>query len=95
MVVGVEEQDSETDCTGPVTGSLMDERGVPGATLTVKLTFWPPTSVTVTTQVSAEAVGSAAIPQKASDDAIVTTATTSFRLLNTVVYLLPPTGVHA
>ena len=89
VVVGVEAQLSLTACTGPVTGSLIADNGVPGATFTVKLTFWPPTSVTVTTQVSAEATGIAAMPKIASSDPAVATATTSFRLLNTVA-LTPP-----
>jgi hypothetical protein len=58
-VVGVEVHDSVTAWTGPVTGNLIDDSGVPGGTLTVKFIFCPPTSVTVTTHVSAEAVGTA------------------------------------
>ena len=84
LVVGLAAHDSETDWTGPVTGSLIDERGVPGGTLTVKTTFWPPTIVTVTTQVSAEdALGSAAMAN-AADKAAVRATTRRFRLLSTV-----------
>jgi hypothetical protein len=39
VVVGVDEQFSETACTGPVTGSLIDDSGVPGGTFTVKSIF--------------------------------------------------------
>jgi hypothetical protein len=46
--------------------------------------------VIVITHVSADAVGIAAIPSIATVTAAVTTPTTSFRLLNTVVFLLPP-----
>jgi hypothetical protein len=89
LVVGVEVQDSVTPATGPDTGSLIDDRGVFGGTSTVKLTFWPPTSVTVTTQVSAEAAGMPASPNSVSADTADAIATTSFRLLNTVA-LSPP-----
>ena len=91
-VVGVEEQDSVTFWTGPVTGNLIEDRGVPGGTLTVKFIVCPPTSVTVTTQVSAEAVGSAASPHTASDPTVATTTTNSFRLLSTMALLLPPSA---
>jgi hypothetical protein len=90
VAVGVEVQESETDWIGPVTGSWIEDSGVPGGTLTLKLSFWPPTRVTVTTHVSAEAVGMAAIAPTPSADANDVTATTSFRLLNTAADLLPP-----
>jgi hypothetical protein len=89
LVVGVEVQDSVTPATGPDTGSLIDDRGVFGGTSTVKLTFWPPTRVTVTTHVSAEAVGRPARPNSVSADTADAIATTSFRLLNTMA-LSPP-----
>jgi hypothetical protein len=40
VVVEVDDvHDSVTDATGPVTGSGIEDRGVPGGTLTVKLSF--------------------------------------------------------
>jgi len=50
--------------------------------LTVNVSFAPPTSVTVTTHVSADAEGRAAIPETASAAAAATTRK-SFRLLST------------
>src|SRR5207248_7488148 len=94
LVVGVELHDSVTLWTGPVTGSLIADSGVFGGTSTVKLTFWPLSSVTVTTHVSAEATGTSAIPNSPSSDAAVATATTSFRLLNKVA-LTPPANRRA
>jgi hypothetical protein len=85
----VEEHDSVTLATGIVTGSDREDSGVPGATFTVNVTFPPSTVVTVTTQVSAEATGIAAIPDTASAQP-VTSATRRFRLLNTLAYPFPP-----
>ncbi len=89
VVVGVEVQFSVTPATGPVTGSLIEESGVFGGTFTVKSTVWPPTNVTVTTHVSAEAAGIPTMPSSVRSDAAVAIATTSFRLLNTLA-LSPP-----
>jgi hypothetical protein len=88
--VEVEEQDSVVERTGSVTGSEIEESGVPGGTLTVNESFLPPATVTVITQVSAEAEGIAARPETASTELAATAATTRFRLLNTVALLLPP-----
>ena len=82
VVVGVEEQDSETDWIEPVTGKWIEDSGVPDGTLTVNASCAPPTRVTVTTHVSAEALGSAAIPGTASAAAAATN-TKTFRLLST------------
>jgi hypothetical protein len=79
--------DSLTPTTPAVTGREICDKGVPGGTFTVNDKCPPPTNVTVITQESAEAVGIAARPSVAS---AATTPTTSFRLLNTVVSLLPP-----
>jgi hypothetical protein len=84
--VGVPEHDSLTFWIAPVTGSLIEDSGVFGGTLTVKLCFWPPTRVTVTTHVSAEATGTAAKPSTVRTDAA---ATISFRLMDKVA-LSPP-----
>lgn len=95
VVVGVEVQDSVSPATGPVIGSLIEDSGVLGGTSTVKLTFWPLTSVTVTTHESAEAAGSPAIPNSVSSDAAVATAPNSFRLLNTNTLALSPPAESA
>jgi hypothetical protein len=94
LVVGVELHDSVSLWTGPVTGSGIADSGVFGGTSTVKLTFWPPTRVTVTTHVSADATGTSASPSSVSMDAAVANATTSFRLLNKVA-LSPPANWRA
>jgi hypothetical protein len=63
VVVVTGAQDSETPRTGRVTGSDSDDSGVPGGTSTVKLSFAPPTTVTVTTHDCASAAdGNAASP---------------------------------
>jgi hypothetical protein len=54
----------------------------------------PVTSVTVTVQSAAEATGSAASPNTVMAVLAAANATTSFRLLNTVGYLLPPCDVR-
>jgi hypothetical protein len=81
--------DSLTERTGPLTGSGMEETGVPGGTLTVKDTLCPESRVTVTTQVSAEAEGIAPAPRTPSSALAETARVNSFRLLNTVAWLLP------
>ena len=91
---GGDAQDSEMLTIGSFTGSEIDDNGVPAGTLTVKVSFCPPTTVTVIVQTSAEAVGKAAIADPASTVPAVATATSSLRLLNTVVYLLPPCCVR-
>jgi hypothetical protein len=92
VLVGVLVQDSLTVLTPPWTGSLIDDRGVPGGTFTVKFRVCPVTSVTVTTQLSAEADGIAAMPMTANAHAVAAAATLSFRLLNTVALFLPPSA---
>ena len=56
--VPVDWQDSDIEATVPVIGSGIEEIGVPAGTLTVKVSFWPVTRVTVIVQVSACAVAS-------------------------------------
>jgi hypothetical protein len=75
-------QVSEIEAIGSVIGREICDSGVPGGTFTVNDSFSPPTSVTVITHSSAEAVGSAAIAHTAAV-ANATTPPTSFRLLNT------------
>jgi hypothetical protein len=53
VVVVVVLQDSVSETIVPTTGRGMEETGVPGATLTVNVSFWPVTSVTVIVQVCA------------------------------------------
>lgn len=48
---------SLSEATGPGMGRPIAEMGVPGGTLTWKVSTWPVTRVTVTVQSSAEAVG--------------------------------------
>lgn len=82
-------QDSETLAIGTLTGSEMEEIGVPGGTLTVNVSVCPVTVLTVITQVCAEATG---IEASAITTRVVTTAmdpTNSFRLLNTEADVLP------
>jgi hypothetical protein len=57
-VVGVGSHDSETSSTGSLIGRFSSDSGVPGAALTLKDSFTPPKTVTVTTHGSADAAGS-------------------------------------
>ncbi|MHB8659297.1 MAG: hypothetical protein ACYC91_15355 [Solirubrobacteraceae bacterium] len=82
--------DSETPTTGSFTGSGIDDSGVPAGTLTEKDRCWPPSTVTVTTHESADAEGIAATPRIPSIVLRAITPATSFRLLNTIMSLLPP-----
>lgn len=84
VVLGVVLQLSDTDFTGPVMGRWIADRGVFGGTLTVKWRVWPLSMTTVTTQVSAAALGITATADTPKNDPTVAAATTSFRLLNTV-----------
>ena len=70
---------SLSEATGPVIGSPIAEMGVPGATLTWKTSCWPPTSVTVTVQSSADAVGIAARAIATKIVAAMASTVTSFR----------------
>ena len=89
LVVGLW-HDSVSFRTYPVTGSWIDDSGVPGGTLTVKWRTVPPSSVTVITHVSAEAAGTGVTTPAASTVTAVASATFSLPLLNTVALLLPP-----
>lgn len=86
-VVDAGAHDSDTPTTPTLTGREIADNGVPGGTFTVNDMCPPPTNVTVITHESAEAVGIAAIPSMANTAA---TPSTNFRLLNTLVFLLPP-----
>lgn len=76
-------QDCATFVIGSCTGSGSDVGGVPGATFW-KVNCWPPATVMVTVQPSADALGMAARPSTATMHAMVTAAIVSFRLFNTV-----------
>lgn len=88
---GAGAQDSDTLTIGPRTGSDSADTGVPGGTFTVKVSFCPPATVTVTTHVSADAVGSAASPVTPRMAPALATAINSLRLLNALACLLLPT----
>jgi hypothetical protein len=60
------------------------EGGVPGAALTMNVSVCPVSSVTVTVQVSAEAVGSAATALVSSADVKAMAPIFSLRLLDTL-----------
>jgi hypothetical protein len=75
--VGAHEAD--TLFTTPIPDGTIDMAGVPGATLTLKDSAWPVSSVTVTLHSSAEAIGKAAIPKIANNDAADPAAIFSFR----------------
>jgi hypothetical protein len=79
--------DSVIDTTGSFTGNEIDDNGVPAGTDNDNTC--PPNNVTLTAHESAEADGNAARPERPSADAAPAAATTSFRVLNTVAYLLP------
>jgi hypothetical protein len=81
-------QDSLSEATGPEMGRPMAEIGVPGATLTLKVSVWPSTSVTVTVQASADAVGRLAINDARIAPASASTSQ-SLRLLSNVARFLP------
>jgi hypothetical protein len=84
VVEGAAAQVSLSEAIPTLTGSEIDDRGVPGGTLTVKVSFWPVMVVTVTTHVSASATGIAARASTANTALTVPRATTILRLFNTV-----------
>jgi hypothetical protein len=71
--------------TGPVPGGSSWEAGVPGGALTVKVSVWPVSRVTVTLHWSAEALGSTAMAMVAMADPAEMARTFSFRRTDTVV----------
>jgi hypothetical protein len=77
------------DHVGPLTicapGGSSEDTDVPAATFW-NVSVWPPRIVTTTVQPSAEASGSAARPNTAAMEPMVTAAMVSFRLVNTVAY---------
>jgi hypothetical protein len=85
VVVVTGGQDVETLVIGRLTGRGSDVAGVPGATFW-KVNCWPPATVIVYVQPSADAFGRAATPSTVTMQATVTAAIVSFRLLTTVAY---------
>lgn len=83
-VPGGQAWDRTTLVIGSLTGSVSDVSCVPGGTFW-KMNCWPPATVTVTVQPSAEASGIAASPSTVTKQPAVTPATVSLRRLNTVV----------
>ena len=71
--------------TGGVPGGSICAGGVPGAAFTVKVTVWPSSSVAVTVQVSAEAVGMAATAITTRIIPTLARANFSLWLIDTVV----------
>jgi hypothetical protein len=70
---------------GSWTGRGSEASGVP-AGMFWSVNCWPPATVTVTVQPSADASGMAATPSTATTRDVITAATLSFRLFNTVAY---------
>jgi hypothetical protein len=91
LLVDAGAQLSVSETMTPSIGSDSDETGVPGATLTGKVNFCPPSIVTETVHASAEASGIAASPTVRTADVA---ATISFRLPSTVACLLLPSRVR-
>lgn len=85
----LEVQEAWTLATGPVPGGTRLAGGVPGGALTVKVSVCPVVSVTVTLHTSAEAEGSPARAKPASAEPAATARIFSFRLMDTVVQILP------
>ncbi len=82
VLVGTQDSDSET--TIPLIGSCKLEIGVFGGALTVNVNVWPPSTVTLTVQTSADALGSATTAIVTSVAPISASTTSSFRLLSNV-----------
>jgi hypothetical protein len=81
--------------TTPLTGRFSDEIGVPGGTSTLNVSVTPPTSVTVTVQASAEAMGTSAVARTASTAAAAATIARSLRPMFTVVRPVLPASLYA
>jgi hypothetical protein len=75
-------QVSLSDTTVPVIGRPRLEIGVPGEALTLKVYVWPPRTVTVTVQASAEALPNPTAPSTARVAAVTASTTTSFPLVS-------------
>ena len=75
-------QVSLSDTTVPVIGRPRLEIGVPGEALTLKVYVWPPRTVTVTVQASADALPNPIAPSTVSVAAVTASTTTSFPLIS-------------
>jgi hypothetical protein len=85
VVVGEPEQTSDTPNTFKPAG-INDDNGVPTGTVNTS----PPTTRTCKTHPDAAPAPGSHRPRPASATPADTSPTRSFRLLNTVAYLLPP-----
>jgi hypothetical protein len=88
VVVGVGAHDSDSEVMTPTTGRLRLEIGVPGAMFRLNVYVLPPTTVIVTVQASAEAIGDATTPNSAAMAQASTRTTSSFPLLGNCRVLL-------
>lgn len=75
-------QEAETLFTGPTPAGTIEAGGVPDGAVTVKVSVWPVSSVTVSVHWSAEADGIAAIPRTVNTEAAVKAAVFSFRRID-------------
>ena len=75
-------QDSLSDTTVPVIGRPRLEIGVPGEALTLKVYVWPPRTVTVTVQASAEALPKPIAPSTTRVAAVTASTNSSFPLIS-------------
>lgn len=88
VVVGVGAHDSDSEAMTPTTGRLRLEIGVPGAMFRLNVYVLPPTTVIVTVQASAEAIGDATTPNSPAMAQASTRTTSSFPLLGNCRVLL-------
>lgn len=88
-VVVVAEQDAWTFLTGPVPGGTSCEAGVPAGAVTVNVSVWPVTRVTVTLHWSADADGIAEMPSVPNAEPPAKARISSFRRMDTVVRFPP------
>jgi hypothetical protein len=94
-VVELGVHDSETLLTGPTLEGTSAEGELPAGTSPLNVSVCPVSRVTVTVQLSAEAVGRAAIAMTTSTKPVVPRAILSLRLLDTLAYLLPPGAMQS
>ena len=95
VVLEVGVHDSEMLLTGPTLPGTSADGELPAGTSPLNVSVCPVSSVTVTVQLSAEAVGKAAIAMTTSTKLVVPRAILSLRLLDTLAYLLPPCAMQS
>lgn len=88
-------QVSDSEATTPVIGRFIWEIGVPGGTLTLNVYVWPPTTVTVTVQASANAAGRLPKARAMSNAAAVPRTANNWRRRFTAASLLGPSFSYA